>query len=674
MTLSSPVVSQPLSDWTQKLHVTGALPGAIVLVRATGPNPRDIATSPPVGGGSDWIDFLPGVSLEPGDQLQARQELGADASDWTPPASSYPVGQSERDPNKLMAVTLNTFPWECGQYVLVTGAEPGATIEVFLGGIPIGKAEAPLGWARFGLTSRLTSPGTLRFLQTTPIGPGPTTTLDVQPLPLPPGTQLPPPQLARPLHGCEDQISLTGIYDGATLTLNLSTGESYSAGADVANPTFVLPAPLKWDALNPPVATFKQAMPACERTGLPGTATVGPPEVGPPTVLGLCKGNPRITVAGVNDRGLVTVRVFLNGAEFRTFSVHGESVHSCDVDPPLDAGAVYAVQEICGQTSPPSATSTIDEHPAVTAQPKVIGPLYACARSVKVTDVHVGAEVRLLVKSSSTGAVNEVQRKVFLAAVGDFDVNPVLKQDDEVWVEAIGCGSTAESLPHETVWPHPPIDPPKIPEPVENESTSVVVVGAIPTATVYVYVSDNPVDGPWELAGIKQSADGGTEYVALNQLLKTGQRVVLKTGQWVAAAQYFCEVDSGRGQPVQVVKQRPLPPKLQTPTNGAKDVPTTTTFTWSDPGALTDRKADNFDIAIFQGASQVVAVSGLATTSYTIPAGKLKIGTLTNWSVQGRNSTGLSGLSQASFTTLAPKPLLLSYDQATQRLKDLLTL
>lgn len=260
MTLSSPVVSQPISDWTQRLHVTGAEPGATVFVRAAGPHPRDIAKSWPVEGGSDWIYFLPGVSLQPGDQLQARQELGGDTSAWTPTASSYPVNQSETDASKLMAVMLNTYPWECGEHVLITGAEPGAIIEVFLGATPIGYADAPLGFAQIDLTDKLTSPGPLRFGQKTPIGPGPTTTLNVQRLPLQRGTPLPAPQLGSPIHGCEDRISLKGVYDGATVVMNLSTGESYSAGADISNPTITLPTPLKWDDQNPPTATLKQVM------------------------------------------------------------------------------------------------------------------------------------------------------------------------------------------------------------------------------------------------------------------------------------------------------------------------------------------------------------------------------------------------------------------------------
>src|SRR5262249_52368182 len=159
--------------------------------------------------------------------------------------------------------------------------------------------------------------------------------------------------------------------------------------------TVHLPKPLHWDAVNPQTVTLTQTMLLCERSGLPsGPASVGPPDAPAPYVFGLCKGNPRITVAGLNYKAKVLVRVFLNGSEFQTFTVHGESIHTCNVDPPLDSGDVYATQGICGQVSPQSPTQPIDEHPAVTQQPTMITPLYACQPSIRVKDVHVGAQVQ----------------------------------------------------------------------------------------------------------------------------------------------------------------------------------------------------------------------------------------------------------------------------------------
>ncbi len=363
MNLASPVVVQPISVWSEKLLVTGAMAGATILVRSIGPHTRDVAKGNS-GGGRDWLDLLPGVTLQDNDLLVASQHLGADTSPSTPKPAAYPVNPVPTSTADLGAVTLQTYPWECGQYVWITGAEPGAAVRVTHGATDLGTADAPLGWASFKLTGKLTAPGPVTVRQVTPIGPGPTADLPVNPLPYPANQALPPPDFDGPLNGCEDMVKIRSVIDGSTVAINVSTGELYLLGAPFDHGTVNLPKPLVYDAITPQTLTLTQSMPLCERKGLPsGPAKVGPPDVEAPFVLGLCKGNPRITVGGLNPKAKVIGRVFLNGAEFQTFTVHGESVHTCEFDPPLDSGDVYATQEICGVVGPQSPTQPIDEHP-----------------------------------------------------------------------------------------------------------------------------------------------------------------------------------------------------------------------------------------------------------------------------------------------------------------------
>lgn len=93
----------------------------------------------------------------------------------------------------LGAVTLQTYPWECCQYVLITGAEPGSTVQVSIGATDLGHADAPLGWASFKLTGKLTAPGPVIVGQNTPIGLGPAANLEVHTLPYAKWQPLPPP-------------------------------------------------------------------------------------------------------------------------------------------------------------------------------------------------------------------------------------------------------------------------------------------------------------------------------------------------------------------------------------------------------------------------------------------------------------------------------------------------
>ncbi len=659
MNLASPVVVQPISVWSKKLLVTGAMAGATIMVRSIGPHPRDVAKGVS-SGGWDWLDLLSGVSLQADDLLVANQRLGADTSPWTPNGAAYVVNPVPANVADLGTVTLQTYPWECGQYVWITGAEPGSSVQVSIGATNLGQADAPLGWASFTLTGKLTSPGPVTVRQFTPIGPGPSTDLPVNALPYPAKQALPPPDFDGPVNGCEDIIGIRSVIDGSSVAIRLSTGELYTLGAPFDHGSVRLPKPLVYDAANPQTVTLAQTMPLCERNGLPGgPATVGPPDVEAPFVLGLCKGNPRITVGGLNPKATVIGRVFLNGAEFQTFTAHGESVHTCELDPPLDSGDVYATQEICGKVGPQSTTQSIDQHPVISQPPTMLAPLYSCQRTIRVKDVHVGAQVQAFAKSHVTKKVSAISARItFFSPVGDLDVAPVLKQNDEVWVTADGCGSRQDSN-HEQVKAHPGIVAPKIAEPVKNTDTVVRVGGLIPTASVYVYVSEK--DAPWRLAGFKKSADGQSDYVGVDRPLKTG---------WmVAATQYYCEIVTARGSTVTVVKQEPLQPKIVAPTNGQKSVSLSPSFSWSDPGIGTERAADTFDIAILHGATTVTAKTGVTGTSFTPSGTTFNVGTTYTWTVLGRNTTGPSPQASASFTTIAPTPILSSYDQSTLLLK-----
>jgi hypothetical protein len=674
MLLSPPEIVQPISVWTKQLLITGASAGAQVSVQTV--KKKKVANIKKASGGWDWVDLLPGVTLQAGDQLQAMQAMGKDKSVLS---SAVPVNAAPTNINELVAVTMQTFLWECGEYVWVTGAEPGATIMVKLGASTLGSADAPLGWATFHLNNKLSAPGPVQVWQKTPIGDGPVANVPVTPLPPQVIASLfPPPAFDGDLHACEDRIPFHGIYDGATLTLDLKNpAGKLTFGAAFHAWTVVLPAPL----VKQQTVTASQAMPKCDHVGSQGmSVSVGPPDVQPPFLTGLCKGSKRITVFGLNPNALANVQGSLD-ANFQdllfNFTVHGESWHPCDVAP-LPSGKVWVVQEICHQTAQ-SGPWPINDQPAPTQKPTLITPLFACQRKVWVKDVDPGDEVQAWALSPATKQTTAISaKKTFLSSSDSLDVSPELKQDDDVWVMASGCGTSAES-DHSTVKAHPPINPPTIQQPVRYMDTSVTVLGLIATASVYVYVSD---DGQsWQLAGFDPSAAGTSDTVPLNPGFSP-----LRLGQQVAAAQYYCEITTLRGPAVKVVKREPLPPQLINPSSDQKDVPLNVTFSWTDPGAGpgAERGADSFVLQILQGG-QVIHDSGSLssppnvnptvnrmvkqTYTHTPPPGTLKIGTTYTWQVQGTNSTGSGKWASQSFTTLAPVPNLDGYDQFSQILQ-----
>jgi len=83
MALCTPLLGGPLTAWCSTILVEGTLPGATVVVRSLGPNPR-VVIKDLAGGGSDRMVLLAGMTLEPGDRLVVQQHIGAELSEWTP--------------------------------------------------------------------------------------------------------------------------------------------------------------------------------------------------------------------------------------------------------------------------------------------------------------------------------------------------------------------------------------------------------------------------------------------------------------------------------------------------------------------------------------------------------------------------------------------------------------
>ena len=79
------------------------------------------------------------------------------------------------------------------------------------------------GTARYGLNSEMSIPATVSTFQTVPgLPPGPST--DRNPDPLPDSNPLPPPNIEDPLKACQPAVLITGVTDGATVTVTRDRG------------------------------------------------------------------------------------------------------------------------------------------------------------------------------------------------------------------------------------------------------------------------------------------------------------------------------------------------------------------------------------------------------------------------------------------------------------------
>ena len=235
--------------------------------------------------------LLPGVKLQRGDLLFAVQEFDGVRSAEPSGDQGQLVAPGATGTSDLGHVELMTRPYECGEYVWVEGALPGASVSLSSGPTILGSGIADEGVAVFKLTTPVPAPTSLRCFQSVPgLGSGPDTLQDSELLPPPSGLPLPPPQIQSPLRGCDTAISVSGVIDGATVTCERRSGLVERMGFFSDSNTVNLSRPLAEDD----EITLSQNVSArCDRrSNASDPITVGPLEpLDPPRVRSpLCAG------------------------------------------------------------------------------------------------------------------------------------------------------------------------------------------------------------------------------------------------------------------------------------------------------------------------------------------------------------------------------------------------
>src|ERR1035437_1905580 len=212
--LLPPRVVAPLSECSKNVRVQNQLTGATVEILANGVL---------VGGGiATWSDqtFSLTTPLHAGQHVTARQKLGPDTS-----ASSTEFVEVQKKPAILGNVGFPSPIYMCGECLHLDGLVPGATVDVKVGGNPAGSGTADDGTARIHLSIPIVH-GQPVIAQQTACGiPGLVTS---SPLPdLPDGKRegpLPPPVIASPLLECQRSVSVSGVLEGATVTVTRTMG------------------------------------------------------------------------------------------------------------------------------------------------------------------------------------------------------------------------------------------------------------------------------------------------------------------------------------------------------------------------------------------------------------------------------------------------------------------
>ncbi len=538
MALLRPTVVGPLSELSTTIRVKGQLVGATITVE-TGARTvaKGVATS-----SDQRFDLLSGVTLSHLEVLFAVQEISGERS----AVPSGDVGMVVAAvPAILGPVNVVSHLYECGRFVCVDGACPGADVTILAGGKVLGTGKAHEGRARFKLTVGIPSGSTVVAHQSAsklPAGPDVSRAAD----PLPGAGPLPPPLITPVPRGCESAVYITGVFDGATVTVARPAG-SESVGADRDQGYFLLSSPLhEGDQL-----TVRQDVDAlCKRPSKKSApVTVGPLEpLNPPVIISpLCAGATTVRVTGV--RPGATVHLAANQDTFHGTAAADETTVECN-PPPLTTDPVTATQELCGVTSAPAAAVTVDPHEAGVVPADVLEPLFSCAGSVCVIGAHPAAMVQVFSRTSAgdsaiSGQVLALNTNVVVA------VAPLLVDGAEVFVREWACSDHGVDGPHRPVKPHPWPGPVKVQGPIFNGDVAVGVRGAnvaIPGSVMEVFAV-RPTGTPEFLGSAGCDALHSITIVALHRALSLGEHIVARQrlcGQ-ISAVGDATTVDRRRG-------------------------------------------------------------------------------------------------------------------------------
>jgi outer membrane protein assembly factor BamB len=514
----------PLLECSGSVRVEGQITGASVELFMTG----HAAT---IGGGTaGWSDqdypLNAGVTLTPGHTVQARQSLDGETSPLGPGISV------QKRPPSIGPLAFQSHLYQCGRCAWLVGAVPGAKVDLTVGGSPRGSGISPDGNARIGLSQQLGFGQILTAQQAACGMTGPTTNgPPPDPVPAGPKGGLPSPILPGPLKQCDPAVLVTGVFEGATVTITRSAGATESACFDATGLWFILNTPLTLNEM----VTAQQDFPRCEVFGTPTAPIkvgdirpIPPPLVVPP----LCANQTSVTISNYKPGALI--EIFQTGTSLGRGQAPDQTSFDFPVPALIGGDVVTATQTLCGIASVPSNAVPVDKAPAAMPTPHISGPLFECASIVRVQNLHVGA--RVYVFSTLLGA--EIGDQQAFSPTVDVQVAPLLIAGDHIFAVQVGCGLTSHrSAPPQLVHKEPALNAPQVVAPLNDCMTAVPVTQVVPGALVDIYVNNG-----WR----GSAAAGGTTI----DVPISGR---LQVGDFVTARQRLCEGVSEFGKRIGVV-------------------------------------------------------------------------------------------------------------------------
>lgn len=495
-----PSVVGPITEWASTVLVEGCLPGATITIATT--DGQSIATAVS-DGGSDQVPIPVGAPLTVGQRLVASQQLNADTSATTPDELAVAVSASPTNHNQLPPLTFRSRLFECGRAVWLAGAAPGAVVTVTRGGTTLGTARADTrGDARVALTASLPGAGTvIEATQAAPAGfpalVGAPAVTSARTRALPEGP-LPAPTLRDPMPlGCEGQLLIGGVIDGAQVTVTRSSDDvAWTATFEVDEEWFLLGKPFPAEGDHVAITQF---LPACRQHDLepsrPAEADIAPAAAPPPvSIAPPCAGSTLLHVDSLRGGAPLTVTITVPTISVVSLAyVAPPGRTSWDIPvPPLPSGSTVQVTEsVCSfQTS--TTAPVIDDVPP--HSPDLAVPLYSCGRAVSVK-TRAGTFIEIWADSGSGPAQISARIRADRALV-TVQVFPYLTEPQTVWTHQLSCGGLQQDSPTYNTEAHPPLQSVELRDPLIAGMATVAATNAVSGAHVTVLATNDELEIP----------------------------------------------------------------------------------------------------------------------------------------------------------------------------------
>lgn len=543
MALVQPKIIGPLSELSSAIHVTGQLLGSTVTVfnldkklLASG-----IATS-----GDQYFDLISGEVLSSKDKLVAVQEFGGEVSDFEE-NMAMGIQPGPKNSGELGLLIINTPLFKCGRFISVSGLIPGISVEVFQNGSNIGTGVAQENEAVIKLDSELTlfnvSIRQVANLSTGLIR-GPFKTEKVEIYPTLGKHRLPFPKINEPIRECDLSILATQIINGTIVTIHKMNSNSDLIYECASNQYWLN---LDKELEEGDEITIKQDLDnQCELFGdWSDPIKVGPIGiVDPPIILEpVCKGQSIIKL--INLRPGSNISIIANDEVYHGTNPNNSTETEFKI-PPVISPNIEAKQELCGIFSENSKKIIVNEHNEEIQGVNLISPLYTCASTVSVKNIHPGSILQVFRKDTEGNEYPISGQEYINSIQASISVAPLLKKGWEVFIVQWACNGKRTDSNVERVINSVSLLPPIILNNVIEGDTQIQVRGVLNGAKADIYIVRHGFSMFW--AGSK-IGDGLYNFIYISPIFP------ILSGDTILVSQTMCNEISGINDGV-VVKSK----------------------------------------------------------------------------------------------------------------------